>query len=105
MSKIQLNKNKPIKAEVEVLLIKEEDSFVAYCPALDLSSYGATEKSALRELSTALDIFMRETERKGSLEKILLRLGWSLQQLPIPVYEPPKFNRAELHRQLKTTQR
>ena len=35
-----------IKVELEVLVSKEGDYFVAYCPALELSSYGATEKEA-----------------------------------------------------------
>jgi predicted RNase H-like HicB family nuclease len=102
MAKIQLLKSKPIKAEVEVLIMKEEDTYVAYCPALDLSSYGETEKKALREFGLALDIFMRETDRKGTLERILLKLGWSLQQRPNPVYEPPKFDKAKLHRLFKS---
>ena len=99
-NKIQKNKN-TIKAEVEVLVIMEHDTYVAYCPALDVSSYGETAKKALHAFGSALDIFFEETQRKGTIEKELLRLGWSLRQHPRAVYEPPKLDSADLLRMFK----
>ena len=100
-NKIQKNRN-TIKARVEVLIIKEEDTYVAFCPALDLSSYGETEKKALHAFGSALNIFFEETQRKGTLEKALLKLGWSLRQYPQPMYEPPKIASADLLRMFKS---
>jgi len=37
---------KSVDAEVTVMLYKQGDYVVAYCPALDLSSYAATEKKS-----------------------------------------------------------
>ena len=43
---ITKNKDK-VNIEILVLLFKEGKYIVAYCPALELSSYGKTEKEAL----------------------------------------------------------
>ncbi|MBS4029527.1 MAG: hypothetical protein KGZ58_12935 [Ignavibacteriales bacterium] len=67
-----------IIVSVGVALIKEGDSIVAYCPALELSSYGDTKKEARSAFEEALKIFLKETMQKGTLEKFLLKLGWSL---------------------------
>ncbi|MGD1046995.1 MAG: hypothetical protein ABR936_16960, partial [Bacteroidota bacterium] len=71
-----------IEVELEVLISKEGDYFVSYCPALELSSYGNTEKEARKSFDEALDIFVEETSKKGSLEEFLKKIGWTLQQNP-----------------------
>lgn len=86
---IQKTKNF-IKVGVEVLLGKEDEYFVTYCPALELSSYGITEEEARKNFDAELEIFLEETERRGTLEKILLKLGWSLSHHPEPTYIPPR---------------
>jgi hypothetical protein len=55
-----------------------------------LSSYGKTEKEVRKNFDTELEIFLEETEKRGTLEKILLKLGWCLKQAPSPNYIPPK---------------
>lgn len=77
---------------IDVLVGSQEEYYVAYCPALELSSYGKTEKEARKNFETELDIFLEETEKRGSLEKILLKLGWCLKQLPSPAYIPPRYS-------------
>ena len=102
----QIRKTKStIKAEVAILIIKETDTYLAFCPALNLSSYGKTEKKALRAFASALNIFFEESDRKGTLEKLLLKLGWSLQHHPHPVYEPPRLNTAQLNKLFSSTER
>lgn len=76
--------------DVEILFIKEGEMIVAYCPALELSSYGKDIKEAKAAFDEALEIFIEETEQKGSFERLLLRKGWRLAQMPSVVYEPPK---------------
>ena len=75
---------------IDVLVGKQGDYYVAYCPALELSSYGKTEDEAKGNFDIELDIFLGETEKRGTLEKILLKLGWCLKQSPLPTYLPPK---------------
>jgi len=78
-----------IEVELDVIVSKEGEYFVAYCPALELSSYGDTEKEARNSFDEALDIFVEETSQKGSLLKFLQKIGWTLQQNPVVKYIPP----------------
>jgi len=78
-----------ISVGVIVLILKEDNLFVAYCPALELSSYGKTKKEAKENFNDALNIFIEETQKKGTLEKVLLSLGWTLKQKPQVSYKPP----------------
>lgn len=92
MSKQIIHKSKNFtKVVIDVLVGIQEDYYVAYCPALELSSYGKTESQARKNFEVELGIFLEETERRGTLEKLLLKLGWCLRQTPSPAYVPPKF--------------
>jgi predicted RNase H-like HicB family nuclease len=75
---------------LEVELIKEGDYIVSYCPALELSSFGETEDEAKEGFEDALAIFIEDTTGKGTLERVLLDLGWSLRKLPQVSYKPPR---------------
>jgi len=79
-----------IKIEIVIILYKDGDYHIAYCPALELSSYGKTEEEAKEYFLDALKIFVSDTVKKGTLEKCLLKFGWSLQQRPEIKYEPPR---------------
>lgn len=85
-----------IKITLQVMLYKEGDFSVAYCPALELSSYGNNNRTAKSEFKNALEIFIKETMDRGTLEKELLSLGWALQKIPEVKYDPPKLNMKEL---------
>jgi predicted RNase H-like HicB family nuclease len=37
---------KSVEVQVDVLLVKEGEFFVAFCPSLNISSYGDTDKDA-----------------------------------------------------------
>ena len=78
-----------IIVSLEVALFQEDEMWVAYCPALEVSSYGENQEDARKAFDEAMQIFLSETIRKGTLERYLLRLGWQLQQKPIPVYKQP----------------
>ena len=83
---------KSVEVQVDVVLLKEGEFFVALCPSLNLSSYGHTEKEAKAAFDEALHIFIDDTDRKGSLEKELLKNGWILQHYPSISYKPPKLS-------------
>src|SRR5438874_2268557 len=80
-----------IEVDVAVLILKDGNAYVAYCPALNISSYGSSAKDAKAAFDENMKIFLSETLRKGTLEKYLLKLGWMLQQIPEPFYKPPAF--------------
>jgi predicted RNase H-like HicB family nuclease len=86
-------RSKAVSVGVDVLFLKEGRYVVAYAPALELSSYGRTEQAAKRAFEEALGIFLEETERKGTLERVLLRLGWTLSRSR---YDPPRWTAGEL---------
>ena len=58
---------KSIKIEVDVVILREDEYFVAYCPALELSAYGKKEKEALASFKNEINIFIEETAKKGTL--------------------------------------
>ncbi|UOR06226.1 hypothetical protein MUN82_03820 [Hymenobacter aerilatus] len=77
--------------QIEAFILKEGKHYVAYCPALELSSYGSSPEDAKEAFGEAIEIFLEDTAEKGTLEKLLLSLGWTLRKRPTPEYQPPHF--------------
>ncbi len=69
-----------------VLIFKEDDLFVAYTPALDLSTVGDTYDKALKNFHEASSIFFEEVIKKGTLEEVLMEYGWKKTG---KTFEPP----------------
>ena len=65
-----------MQINVPVSYFKEDKSFVAYTPALDLSSAGKTLKEAEKNIAEAVSIFMEEILKQGTLDEVLSSLGW-----------------------------
>ncbi len=84
-----------INVNVQVVLFQEDGIWISYCPALELSSYGDNQEDAKKAFEEAMKIFLQETDRKGTLERCLLKLGWQLQQKPKPMYNQPIFSLQE----------
>lgn len=76
-----------IQFKLPVSILREGKSYVAYSPALDLSSVGQTAKEAQIHLEEAAQLFFEEIIEKGTFEEVLLELGWRRQnkQLIPPV--------------------
>jgi hypothetical protein len=85
-----------LSIEVEIIIHKQDDYYVAYCPALELSAYSSTLEGAKKSFAEELNIFLEETTKRRTLNEYLLQNGWRLQRLPIPNYEPPKADLAKL---------
>ena len=90
-----------VHVQVEVLQFQENGIWVSYCPALELSSYGETPEEAKAAFDEAMEIFLEETNRKGTLERHLLKLGWKLQQKPKVLYDLPRQTLREQSRLLR----
>jgi len=104
--KHSINKdNKNFSIEVEIIILKEGKYFVAYCPALELSSYGKSQSKALSAFEENLGIFLEETLKKQTLEKVLLGLGWILQQKPKANYQPPRYDINAMNKLFKSNYR
>lgn len=63
--------------KLPVSILKEGKKFVAYSPALDLSTSGKTYGEAKKRFAEIVNIFFEEIDKKGSLEDVLKELGWA----------------------------
>lgn len=59
-----------------VSILKEGDSFIAFTPALDLSTVGDSFEEAQERFEEAVQIFFEEITEKGTAEEVLSDLGW-----------------------------
>lgn len=62
--------------KLQLQLMKEGETAVVYCPALDICGYGDTPDEAKKDFDSALKIFLDETAAHQTLEKALEELGW-----------------------------
>jgi hypothetical protein len=93
--------NKKIVTIVTVMLYQQGDYIMAYCPALDLSSYAKTETKAIASFREALDIFLEYCEENGTLVQNLVACGWKLRHgylqpeevnVPLELLKAPKLH-------------
>jgi len=56
-------------------IFKEGQTYVAYAPALDVSSCGATDEEARRNIRDAVRGFLDTSAEMGTLDEILLDAG------------------------------
>ena len=64
------------QASLPVTFLREGDQFVAYTPALDLSTSGSSFEQAKKRFGEVVQIFFEECFSMGTLENVLLDLGW-----------------------------
>ncbi len=60
-----------IPIEFDIIVFKENETCVAYCPELDISSCGKSVEHAKEMLKTAVKLFLEEAKKMGTLENIL----------------------------------
>ena len=70
--------------KLQVVMMKEQDTFIAFCPALDLSSCGSTEEEAKKMFVDAAHEFFTFCLEKGTLEEVLQDYGWQKFDVPRP---------------------
>jgi predicted RNase H-like HicB family nuclease len=61
---------------IRIEIFKEDDVFVALSPDLSVSSFGETVEDAKRSVREAIEAFIEECERMGTLEDILEESGF-----------------------------
>lgn len=79
-------KKTAIKFGLPISILKEGDIFIAYTPALDLSTYGDTFEDAQRNFVEAVNIFFEELMEMGTMNEVLEGLGWQKQN---NMFTPP----------------
>lgn len=71
----QLNFGLPVSIK------KEGSTYVAYTPALDISTDGRTKNEAKKNFAELVSIFFEEfNDNADALEVVLMELGWTKQQ-------------------------
>lgn len=79
------------KAVLTVSFYREGNKFIAYSPALDLSTCGDSQEQAKKRFEEILHIFLEEVEKMGTLEDVLLECGWKKIGHPQKCWQPPVF--------------
>ena len=67
---------KKINFKIPVTIFKEKNMFVAYTPALDLSTSGKTFTQVRERFREAINVFFEEIEKMGTTDEVLSGLGW-----------------------------
>jgi len=73
--------------KISVSFFREGKVFVAYSPALDISTSGKDFKEVKQRFDEVVQIFFDETLKRGTLDEALGELGW---QKVKNNWEPPK---------------
>lgn len=79
-------KSIPMQFSLPIAILKEGDSFVAYTPALDLSTSGDTFEEAQKNFVEAVNIFFEELIEMKTIDEVLAGLGWQKQN---NIFSPP----------------
>ncbi len=79
-------KKAKVRFALPVSILRENDSFIAYTPALDLSTVGGTFEEAKKRFEEAVQLYFEELIDEGKLDKALTELGWHKQA---NMYSPP----------------
>ena len=87
-----IEKDNKIDVRLPIIIFKEDNIEIAYCPALDVSGYGTNEATALDSFKISLNEFLRYTLNKKTLFSNLKELGWKIHKTK-PMH-PPEFSKS-----------
>lgn len=65
-----------LEFKLPVSILREGKKFIAYTPALDLSTSGDSHKEVRERFSEIVNIFFEEVVKKGTLDEVLRSSGW-----------------------------
>lgn len=81
--------DKFIEVQLGVLIFQEADSYLAFCPALNLSTYGESISDVKSAFDDLIAAYVEDGVKMGTLEKDLLSHGWTLQ-MKVGKADPPR---------------
>ena len=73
---VGLMKKMNIQVKLPMSILREGKKYIAYTPALDLSTSGKTFDEAKKRFGEVVEIFFEEILRKNTTEAVLEELGW-----------------------------
>lgn len=65
-----------LEFKLPVSFLREGNKYIAYTPALDLSTSGKTYKEAKIRFDEIVRIFFEELIKAGTVDSVLTDLGW-----------------------------
>lgn len=68
--------SREVQVKLQVSIIKQGKKYIAYSPALDLSTFGKNSQEAQKRFSELIEIFFEELTEKDTMEDVLHDLGW-----------------------------
>ncbi len=68
-----------INVRLSVVLFKENNIHIAYCPAVDVYGYGENDSEARKSFEVSLAEFFRYGMEKNTLNSELAALGWTIK--------------------------
>lgn len=68
-----------MKLDFRIEIFKENGQFVAVAPELNVSSFGDTQEQAKSSLYEAVELFLEECKRMGTLEDVLEEAGFKIE--------------------------
>lgn len=75
-AKIKVDQDK-FEVEVDVVMAKEGEYFIAYVPSLNLISHSKEEKEAEKGIDDAIELFLKAWKNSDKLTDKLKSLGWT----------------------------
>ena len=78
--------------QLPVLITKQGRRFVAYTPALDISTSGKTKKDVQKKFGELVNVFFEEIIEAHTADEVLSELGWTKIQKR---WNPPEVVSAE----------
>jgi len=82
------NKKGTVTVNVPVILFKEDNTQIVFCPALDLTGSGTTIAEAQESFATTVEAYLDYTTNKGTLWIDLKKMGWRINKKK-PATPPP----------------
>lgn len=79
--------NNKVFLNLSVNISKQGKHFVAYSPALDISTSGKSKRNVQKKFGELVQIFFEEITGAGTVEEVLTELGWKKKQ---SVWNPPQ---------------
>lgn len=65
-----------ILVSLPVSIFKENETFVAHTPALDISTCADTLEEVKKRFEELVMVFFEELEREGTTDEVLESMGW-----------------------------
>lgn len=85
-----------ISVKLPVSIFRENGTYIAWCPLLDISTCGPTLKEAQKNFAEMVQVFIEETDKRGTLDDILKEAGFTKStRNHTPYWRPPRIIKEE----------